>query len=67
MLKAIEMSYKFTDPDGELLEVGFNYSFGYPSITLYAEEGVRMNVVETEKLISVLTELVEEAKAKTNS
>lgn len=56
------MIYKFVDLDGDVLEVGINYSFGYPTITLYAEEGVRMTISDTENLIETLQKALEEAK-----
>ncbi len=56
------MRYKFIDPDDDVLELGLNYSFGHPSITLYAEEGVRMTIGNTEQLIKELQKLINEAK-----
>lgn len=56
-------NYRFVDLDGDLLEVGYNYSFGYATITLFAEEGVRMTVADTEKLIKALQDVLEEVKS----
>lgn len=52
--------FVFIDPDGDVLEIGANYSFGHLSITLLAEQGVRMTVSDTKKIIKALTKLIED-------
>lgn len=54
--------YKFIDADGDVLEIGLNHSFGHPSITLYAEAGVRMTVEDTENLIEELKKVIDKVK-----
>ena len=56
------MRYEFIDPDDDVLKLGLNYSFEYPSIILYAGEGVRMTIEDTEKLIEELQKLINEVK-----
>lgn len=57
--------YKFIDLDNDLLEIGLNHSFGHPSITLYAEAGVRMTVEDAENLIKELKKVIDKVKNET--
>lgn len=53
--------FRFVDPDGDTLDVGYNYSFGHLSVTLYAEEGVRMTCQDAARLVEVLNAIIAHA------
>lgn len=56
------LAYEYTDPDGDQLSVGLNYSFGEPMVTVHAYEGVRMGLAEAKRLADAILGLITKAE-----